>query len=100
MAKINRSISLEELALLFRQLERLEKSGLPAVQAFDILIKSDDRIKKSLAIMQQQLNAGRPISEAGFRAGIFNDTHKTLIHAGQWQTGYGLWPTRQLLHGA
>ncbi len=83
MAKINRPLSSEELALLFRQLERMEKSGLPAVQAIDILIKSDDRLKKSLAIMQQQLHAGRPISEAGFRAGIFNDTHKTLIHAGE-----------------
>lgn len=44
-------------------------------------------------LIQQQLNAGRPVSEAGFKAGIFNDTHKTLLHAaevsGQLATVYG-----------
>lgn len=83
MPKINHPLSHEQLALLFTQLKRLEASGLPAVQAFDILIKSEIKLKKPLAIMQQQLTAGRPISEAGFRADIFNDTHKTLIQAGE-----------------
>lgn len=83
MAKPNTSLSFEQLALLFSQLKRLDASGLPAVQAFAILTKTEVMLKKPLAIMQQQLNAGRPISEAGFRAGIFNDTLKTLVHAGE-----------------
>lgn len=32
-------------------------------------------------MMQRQLRSGLTISEAGFRAGILDDTHKTLIHA-------------------
>jgi general secretion pathway protein F len=83
MPETNLPLSLEQLALLFTQLKRLEASGLPAVQAFDILIKSEIKATKPLAVMQQQLSAGRPISEAGFKAGIFNDTHKTLIQAGE-----------------
>jgi general secretion pathway protein F len=83
MGKTNPPLSYEQLALLFTQLKRLETSGLPAFQAFDILITSEVKQKKSLLIMRQQLRAGKPISEAGFRAGIFNDTHKTLIHAGE-----------------
>jgi general secretion pathway protein F len=83
MTKTNIPLNLEQLALLFAQLKRLEASGLPAVQAFEILIKSEIKLKKPLALMQQQLSAGRPISEAGFKAGIFNDTHKTLIQAGE-----------------
>ncbi|HEY8095192.1 MAG TPA: type II secretion system F family protein, partial [Methylobacter sp.] len=65
------------------QLKYLESAGLPAFQAFAILAKSEPELKKPLAKMQQQLKSGRPISEAGFRAGIFNDTHKTLIHAAE-----------------
>lgn len=83
MPKTHQPLSFEQLALLFTQLKHLEASGLPAFQAFAMLTKSEVKLKKPLAIMQQQLNAGRPISEAGFRAGIFNDTHKTLIHAGE-----------------
>jgi len=33
--------------------------------------------------MQHYLQAALPISEAGFKAGIFDDTHKTLIHAAE-----------------
>ncbi len=83
MPKTNPPLSYEQLALLFSQLKRLEASGLPAFQAFDILITSEVKLKRPLLTMRQQLSAGRPISEAGFNAGIFNDTHKTLIQAGE-----------------
>jgi general secretion pathway protein F len=33
--------------------------------------------------MQQQINAGRSLSEAGFKAGLFNDTLKALVNAGE-----------------
>jgi general secretion pathway protein F len=83
MSKTNHPISFEQLARLFTQLKRLEASGLPASQAFDILIQSEDKLKKPLSTMRRQLYAGLPISEAGFRAGIFNDTHTMLIQAGE-----------------
>lgn len=83
MSKTNHSLNTEQLAKLFTQLKCLESAGLPAFQAFAILTKSEPELKKPLAKMQQQLKSGRAISEAGFRAGIFNDTHKTLIHAAE-----------------
>lgn len=83
MSKTNPPLNAEQLATLFIQLKHLESAGLPAFQAFEILAESEPQLKKPLIKMQQQLKSGRPISEAGFRAGIFNDTHKTLIHAAE-----------------
>lgn len=83
MSKTNPPLNTEQLAKLFTQLKRLESAGLPVSQAFSILTETEAELKKPLAKMQQQINAGRPISEAGFRAGIFNDIHKTLIHAAE-----------------
>ena len=76
-------LSVDQLALVFTQLKRIEASGLPAFQAFQMINNSEVKLKKPLAVMQQQLNKGQPISEAGFRAGVFDDTLKTFIHAGE-----------------
>ncbi|MDP1770714.1 MAG: type II secretion system F family protein [Methylobacter sp.] len=83
MSKTNPPLNAGQLATLFTQLKHLESAGLPTFQAFAVLAKLKPELKKPLAKMQQQLKSGRPISEAGFRAGIFNDTHKTLIHAAE-----------------
>ncbi len=83
MPKTNRLLSVAQLADLFSQLHRLESAGLPALQAFQILAESGKDLKKPLTILRQQLTAGKPISEAGFRAGVFNDTQKALIHAAE-----------------
>jgi general secretion pathway protein F len=81
MTKRHFSLSTEQLATLFTQLKSMESAGLPAFQAIGILMKSGTGLTKALTVMQQQLKLGRPISEAGFRAGIFNDIHRVLIHA-------------------
>lgn len=83
MTKSDNSLSAEQLALLFSQLKNLETSGVPVFQAFDILMQRDTKLNKQLVLMRKQLKSGRPISEAGFRAGIFDETHKTLIHAAE-----------------
>lgn len=83
MSKNNTPLSVGQLAKLFFQLKQLESTGLPAFQAFAMVMQTDVELKMHLTRMQQQLKAGKPISEAGFRAGIFNDTHKTLIHAAE-----------------
>jgi len=83
MSNKDSSLSKEQLATLFTQLEHLESAGLPAFQAYAILMQSETKLKKPLVSMLQQLKSGRQISEAGFRAGIFNDTQKTLIHAAE-----------------
>ena len=83
MSKSNHSLSAEQLAALFSQLKSLELAGLPAIRAFAILRQSEQKLNKSLALMQEQLRTGRPISEAGFRAGLFDEVQQTLIHAGE-----------------
>ena len=83
MSNTDPSLSKEQLATLFTQLEHLESAGLPAFQAYSILMQSETKLKKQLVLMLQQLKSGRQISEAGFRAGIFNETQKTLIHAAE-----------------
>jgi len=83
MSKTIQRLSVEQLAKLFTQLAQLESAGLPTFQALAILIQSEITLKKPLALMQHYLQAGLPISEAGFKAGIFDDTHKTLIHAAE-----------------
>ncbi len=83
MIKTTLHLNAEQLALLFTQLQRLESAGLSCNQAFSILSRSEIKLKKPMLLIQQQLNAGRPVSEAGFKAGIFNDTHKTLLHAAE-----------------
>lgn len=83
MSKASQKLSVEQLAKLFIQLSALESAGLPVFQAFAIITQSEAKLKKPLALMQQQLKAGRPISDAGFKSGIFDDTHKTLIYAAE-----------------
>ena len=82
-SKANFPLSHRQLAFLFNQLKQLETAGLPVSQAFATVAKSEVRLKRPLLMMQQQINAGRSISEAGSRAGIFNDTLKALVNAGE-----------------
>lgn len=83
MFKSNESLKVEQLAKLFTQFAQLESAGLPVFQAVAILTASDAKLKPSLVLMLQYLKAGRPISDAGYKAGIFTETHKTLIHAAE-----------------
>ncbi|MBL6987914.1 MAG: type II secretion system F family protein [Methylobacter sp.] len=79
----NPPLNTEQLATLFTQLKRLEASGLSVLQTLTILTQSKTELKKPLTTMLQQIKSGRSVSEAGVRAGLFNDTHKTLIHAAE-----------------
>lgn len=72
-----------QLAALFTQLQQLEAAGLPAFQACALLAESSPDLKNPLALMQRQLKAGKPISEAGFRAGIFDGAQQALLRAAE-----------------
>ncbi|MBK8814239.1 MAG: type II secretion system F family protein [Methylococcaceae bacterium] len=76
-------LSAETLAILFTKLKTMESAGLPAFQAVDVLQESESALKQPLKRMQNHLRKGMPVSEAGYKAGIFNSTHKTLIHAAE-----------------
>jgi general secretion pathway protein F len=79
----NIPLTTKQRAILFAELKRLESAGLPAIQALSLVSQHEPLLKKALIHMCQQLNAGRSIAEAGFNAGIFDVTHKTLIHAAE-----------------
>lgn len=83
MSKPSSALSAAQLALLFSQLRQLESSGLPAFQAFESLAKADARLKSPLTLALRQLKSGRPVSEACYRAGIFNDANRALIQAAE-----------------
>jgi general secretion pathway protein F len=83
MSKTIYRLSVEQLAKLFTQLAQLESAGLPTFQALALMTQPELELKKPLALMQHYLTAGQPIAEAGFKAGIFDDTLKTLIHAAE-----------------
>ena len=76
-------LSPAQLATLFSKLRQLESAGLPAIQAFALLAESDTSLKTPLVLMQRNLKAGIAISEAGFRAKLFDDTLRALIHAAE-----------------
>lgn len=77
------ALSAGQRAALFAQLQQLESAGLPAFQAFAALAKFEPRLKTPLLLMQRHLKSGRAISEAGYRAGIFDDTQQALIQAAE-----------------
>ena len=83
MAPRNVSLTAKQLAILLTELKRLESAGLPAIQALSLVSQTEPALKKPLIRMCQLLNAGRSIADAGFNAGIFDATHKTLIHAAE-----------------
>ena len=83
MPKSFPSPSAAQLAALFNQLRQLESTGLPAFQALALLEKMDSSLKISLALMQRQLKSGITLSDSGFRAGLFDNTLRTLIHAAE-----------------
>ncbi len=77
------SLTAKQRAILFTELKRLESAGLPAIQALSLVSQNEPVLKKALLRMCQQMNVGRSIADAGFNAGIFDVTHKTLIHAAE-----------------
>jgi general secretion pathway protein F len=78
-----KTLSSEQLATLFTQLKSMERAGIPAFQVLEIVQKSESALKQPLKLMQGYLSSGKPISEAGYKAGVFNSTHRTLIQAAE-----------------
>ncbi len=76
-------LSAEKLANLFLQLAQLEKAGLPADKAFALIADEDKALKPRLYFIQRQLQRGTAIAEAGFKAGLFNELQRALLHAAE-----------------
>ena len=71
------------LADIYFQLSRMEEAGFSAMQAFELLENSNPQAAKPIRLLQRYLKAGRSIAESGYRAGVFTESDKTLLNAGE-----------------
>lgn len=72
-------ITIQQRADLFHDLTLLERSGLAAQQSFSLLENQNPQLQQ----LQKYLSLGKPISEAGFKSGVFSAFDKTMVHAGE-----------------
>lgn len=72
--------SLRSRALLFNRLAAMERTGLPAIQAFEGL---DVPAAQTQALRDtcQRLRTGQPLDQAGLRGGLFSPLEAQLIAA-------------------
>lgn len=73
----------DQLAQLFLQLAHLEKSGIPAAEAFAMIAQNDKLLCNTVKTMPTRLNKGQKIAEAGYKAGLFDDNQRVLISAAE-----------------
>ncbi len=76
-------LRVDVLAQLFLQLAQLESAGLSPLQALGLLESRDKMIQPRLSMMRRHVQGGCALGEAGLRAGVFDDNHKTLIEAAE-----------------
>lgn len=75
-----------EVAIMTRQLAVMVSSGVPLLQAFDILQQGEKnpRLKKALSDIQEQISAGSPLWEAmSKQKDVFNHLYVYLVRAGE-----------------
>lgn len=76
---IKKPLSTPELAFLYTQLARLEKSGIPTQEAVSMLLSIGGETAKRAQQTLNHLKRGKPFSEAGMRAGLFLGLDATLV---------------------
>lgn len=75
-----------EVAIMTRQLAVMVGSGVPLLQAFDILSQGEKNptLKKALSDIQESIAGGSPLWEAMSRQkGVFNHLYIYLVRAGE-----------------
>lgn len=77
------TISTEIQANLYLQLSRLDEAGFPALQAFELLLKTNQKSRHQIQQTQRFLKLGNTIADSGYKAGIFNEFDKDLLQAGE-----------------
>ncbi len=71
----------QDLAQLYLQLSRLESSGIPIQQAMTMIDQGETGKRAQVALTY--LKRGKPLSEAGARAGLFVGLDATLVKVGE-----------------
>jgi len=74
---IRKSLPTQDLAKLYLQLSRLEASGIPIQQAMAMMDQGETGKRAQVALTY--LKRGKPLSEAGARAGLFVGLDATLV---------------------
>jgi type IV pilus assembly protein PilC len=80
------SVKDTEIAVMTRQLSVMIGSGVPLLQAFDILSQGEKNpaLKKALQQVQEAISGGSPLWEAMSRQkGVFNHLYIYLVRAGE-----------------
>ena len=72
-----------ELANCYFQLYRLEVAGLPRTEAMSLLVKAGGETGKRARIALNLLKRGKPLSEAGKRAGLFVGLDAALVQVAE-----------------
>jgi len=77
------TITTEAQADLYLQLSRLEEAGFPALQAIELLLKTNQKLKKQILQFQRFVKLGHTIADSGYRAGVFSPFDKNLLQAAE-----------------
>jgi len=77
------TISIETQAEIYLQLSRLEEAGFPAIQAVELLQKTNLKSHHQIQQMQRFLKLGNSIADSGYKSGIFSEFDKSLLQAGE-----------------
>jgi len=84
MTKKLRQIKSDQIkAELFQGFYRLETAGVPLQQSLSVLLNQSPAIATNLSLVQQAISKGHTISESGYRAKLFSDVDKQIIHTGE-----------------
>jgi len=69
----------QELANIYLQLALLEDSGIPTLNAMTMLVKGGGESSRRATMALNYLKRGKPLSEAGVRAGLFVGLDVALV---------------------
>ncbi len=75
---------------IYLQLARLDEAGFSALQAFELLLKTNKKSRAQLQQILRLVKAGKPVADSGYRAGIFSASDKELLFAGEAAGNLGI----------
>ncbi|KTD36639.1 pilus assembly protein PilC [Legionella nautarum] len=83
--RFKKKITQTEIAIFCRQMGTLLKAGIPLIQSFDILAKSQTQLKLKWLIedLKKQVENGYPFCEALGKYPVFNELMCNLISVGE-----------------
>lgn len=79
----HKQLPAQNLADFYFQLGRLEESGLPIQETMKMLMPAEDKMAKRVKVALNYLERGKPLYEAGARAGLFASLDIALIQAAE-----------------